>query len=116
MKFPLRSKKSGGIICGFFRCYFAIPDLAREFFRAVEGNYVPARKSWGLDIGDILSAWFGNVISRIIGAIIRTFFLVIGIAVEILTFLAGIVIYVLWGVAIVLVPASLVFGLYLLFY
>jgi hypothetical protein len=74
------------------------------------------REKLGLDIGDILSAWFGNVVSRIIGAIIRTFFLFVGIAVEIFAFLAGIAVYVFWGAAIVLVPASLVFGFYLLFY
>lgn len=112
---PVKIKKIWGNYLWFFSRYFAIPDLAREFFAPWKGIMFQ-REKLGLDIGDILSAWFGNVISRIIGAIIRTFFLFVGIAVEIFAFLAGIAVYIFWGAAIVLVPASLVFGLYLLFY
>jgi hypothetical protein len=83
---PQKIKKIWGNYLWFFSRYFAIPDLAREFFAPWKG-LVFRREKRGIDFGDIFSAMFGNLISRIIGAIIRTFFLFVGIAVEILLFL-----------------------------
>ena len=110
---PVKIKKIWGNYLWFFSRYFAVPDLARDFLAPWKG-IVFRREKLGLDIGDIFSAWFGNMISRIIGAIIRLFFLIIGVATEIFAFLSGIIIYIFWALLAIAIPLSFIFGIWLL--
>jgi hypothetical protein len=102
---PQKIKKIWGNYLWFFSRYFAIPDLAREFFAPWKG-LVFRREKRGIDFGDIFSAMFGNLISRIIGALMRSSFLVLGLAAETAVFLAGILAYAGW---LFLIPAIIYF-------
>lgn len=102
---PVKIKKVWGNYFWFFSRYFAIPDLAREFFAPWKG-LVFHREKRGLDFGDIISAMFGNLVSRILGATARLIFLIFGLAAETAVFLAGILVYAGW---VFLIPAIICF-------
>lgn len=112
LEVPQKIKKIWGNYLWFFSKYFAIADLAREFFWPWKGMTF-AREKRGFDLGDMFSAWCGNAISRIIGAIMRSFFLAIGILCETLTVLAGMFAYVFWAAFFFLVPALFFLGIWL---
>jgi len=85
--------------------YFSIPLLLKTFFS-------PWRKyKWsygkGFDIKRYLESFFSNLISRTLGAIIRSFLIIIGLLVEIFIVFAGTIIFFSWLV----LPAILIWGL-----
>ena len=85
--------------------YFSIPLLLKTFFS-------PWRKyKWsygkGFDIKKYFEALFSNLISRTLGAMIRSFLIIIGLLVEIFIIFAGIIIFFSWLV----LPAILIWGL-----
>lgn len=100
LEIPQKIKKIWGNYLWFFGRYFAIPDLAREFLAPWKGM-VFARQKRGVDFGDIFSAMFGNLISRIIGAMMRSFFLALGLAAELLALAGGVLAFIVW---LVLIP------------
>lgn len=90
----------------FFYKYFALADLCRDFFAPWKGM-VFHREKRAFEIGDALSAWFGNVfVSRPIGAVARLFFIAIGLVAEGLVLVAGVLAFIGW---IVYVPAIFYF-------
>lgn len=113
MEVPRKIKKVWGNYLWFFGKYFGIADLAREFFWPWK-ELTFMREKRGFDLGDIFSTWFGNMISRVIGAIMRSFFLVAGIFCEIFAVLAGIAAYAFWAGYFLLVPAMFLLGIWLM--
>ena len=65
----------------------------------------------GFDIKRYFSVFIGNLISRILGAIIRTVVIIIGLLVEVVIFLAGIIIFLAWLFSPTLLLLGLYFGL-----
>lgn len=100
MEVPQKIRKIWGNYLWFFSRYFAISDLTREFFAPWKGM-VFRREKRGIDFGDIFSAMFGNFISRVIGALMRLFFLFLGLTVELLTLAGGFLAFIVW---LVLIP------------
>jgi len=100
LEVPKKIKKIWENYLWFFGRYFAIPDLAREFLAPWKG-LVFHREKKGLDFGDIFSAMFGNLISRIIGAMMRLFFLILGLAAELIALAGGVLAYAVW---LILIP------------
>jgi hypothetical protein len=86
--------------------YFSIPLLLKTFF----SHWRKYRWSYGkgFDIKRYLEAFFSNLISRILGAIVRFFLIFIGLLAEIFVIFAGAIIFLSWLV----LPALLIFGLY----
>jgi hypothetical protein len=86
--------------------YFSIPLLLKTFF----SHWRKYRWSYGkgFDIKRYLEAFFSNLISRILGAIVRFFLIFIGLLAEIFVIFAGGIIFLSWLV----LPALLIFGLY----
>jgi hypothetical protein len=111
---PAKIKKIWGNYFWFFSKYFALADIGREFLAPWKG-LVFTREKRAFELGDMLSAWFGNIISRTLGAIMRSFFLAAGFGCEILTAVAGAVVYLAWAVLFILVPAMIVLGIWLMF-
>ncbi|MFA6375774.1 MAG: hypothetical protein WCX69_00025 [Candidatus Paceibacterota bacterium] len=110
---PGKIKKIWGNYLWFFGRYFAIGDLAREFFAPWKGMTF-AREKRNFEIGDALGAWGGNLFSRLIGAVMRTFFLAAGIAAEAAALVAGVAAFIIWPLLFLLIPFSLILGIMLL--
>jgi hypothetical protein len=88
--------------------FFSVPLLLKSFFSPWR------RYQWayprGLDIGKYFEVLISNLISRILGAIMRTFLIIIGIFIEVLYIFAGIIVFFGWLVLPALLIAGLIFG------
>lgn len=93
--------------------YFSIPLLLRTYFshwRRYSYSYEKVFEFW-----KNIEIFVFNMMSRIIGAILRTFFIVIGALVEIIIIIIGSIILLTWLVLPFLLIFGLVFGIKLLF-
>lgn len=86
--------------------YFSIFSLLKTFFshwRQYKWDY-----GRGFDISRYLEAFFSNLISRILGAIMRTFLISLGILCEIFIIILGAIIFLIW----IFLPVLMLSGLY----
>ena len=86
--------------------YFSIPMLLKTFFshwRQYKWSY-----GRGFDISRYLEAFFSNLISRILGAIMRAVLIFIGVLSEILIFIFGMILFLGW----IFLPVFIIYGLY----
>lgn len=93
--------------------YFSIPLLLKTFFS-------PWRKyTWsygrGFSFSRYLEAFVSNVISRTLGAILRFFLILIGIFLEILIFIGGLVVLIGWFLTPLILLGGLIFGFKIIF-
>ncbi len=86
--------------------YFSIPLLLKTFFSPWRRYKVSRGK--GFDIGKFLEASFSNLIFRILGAVLRSFLIFIGLLAEIFIIFAGVIVLLGWLV----LPILLIFGIY----
>ncbi len=88
--------------------YFSVPILFKTFFsywRRYKWSY-----GRGFDLRRYLEAFTFNLISRILGAIVRSILIFIGINVEIFIVISGLLVFLGWIVLPVLLIAGLIFG------
>ena len=86
--------------------YFSIPLLLKTFFSPWrQYKYFYPR---GLDIKKYFEVFSSNLISRILGAIMRSVLIIIGLAIEVFIILGGLLIFLGWLV----LPFLAVFGLW----
>lgn len=86
--------------------YFSIGFLARTLFSHWR-RYIEQYPR-GFDIKGWLSAFVGNLISRSLGALVRTITILAGLIVELFILFFGIVAFLVW----LFLPILLVFGVY----
>ena len=88
--------------------YFSIPLLLKTFFSPWRRYiwYYPK----GFDLGKYFEVFFSNLISRILGAVLRFFLIIIGILAEILIIFVGLMIFFGWLVLPILLIVGLIFG------
>lgn len=86
--------------------FFSIGLLAKTLF----SHWRRYRESYGrgFDIKRYFSVFVGNMISRVLGAIVRTVVIVVGLAVEVFIFIGGIIVFLVW----IFLPILLLLGLY----
>jgi hypothetical protein len=93
--------------------YFSIPLLLRTFFspwrryREFHGK--------GFSIGRYVEVFFSNLIFCLLGAIMRSFLIIIGILVEIFLILAGLFVFLGWFILPIILALGLILGLRTLF-
>ncbi len=93
--------------------YFSIGLLLRTFFspwRRITWDY-----GRGFDIGRYLFIFGSNLVSRILGAFVRTWLIAAGIAGELLLLSAGSIFFLFWLALPALLTAAFFYGLTLLF-
>jgi len=93
--------------------YFSIPLLLKTLFSPWRRYRMSYGK--GFDIGRYFTAFFSNLIFRILGAIMRVFLIIIGLLVEIFLIFAGIIIFFGWIALPALLIVGLIFGFKILF-
>lgn len=88
--------------------YWSLPLLFKTFFshwRKYRSAYAK-----GFDIKNLIEVFTFNSISRIIGAILRTLFIIISLFFEIALFVLGLAVILLWFFLPFLLIAGIVFG------
>jgi hypothetical protein len=102
---PLNILKAWKNFLKFNFNYFSVPLLLKTFF----SHWRKYRWSYGkgFDVGRYFEAFFSNLISRILGAIMRSILIFLGLVTEIFVFLSGIILFVGWLV----LPALLILGI-----
>ncbi|MDO8424457.1 MAG: hypothetical protein Q7S70_00775 [bacterium] len=86
--------------------FFSIPLLLKTLFspwRKYSASY-----GRGFDVGRFFETLLSNLIFRLLGAIVRSFFILAGILFEGLIFIVGLAILIIW----LLLPAVLILGIY----
>lgn len=87
--------------------YFSVPLLLKTLFAPWKKyNWVYPKN---FDIQQILETFISNIFSRIIGAVMRTVLILMGIIFQILVLTVGLIIFVFW----ILVPFIIIFGVIL---
>lgn len=86
--------------------YFSIPLLLKTFFSPWKRYKVFYGK--GFDISKYFTAFFSNLIFRLLGIILRTFLISLGLLVEVFIIFIGIIILIGW----VTLPIFLILGIY----
>ncbi len=94
--------------------FFSILFLLKTFFSYWHKYQWHYAKSW--DILKNLEVFFSNSVSRIMGAIIRFFLIVIGLLVETIIFIVGIFVFILWIFLPILPIIGIIAGLSLIYY
>lgn len=93
--------------------YFSVFLLLKTFFshwRQYQWGY-----GRGFDILRYLEAFFSNLISRILGAMMRSILIIFGILTEILVFAGGAIVFLGWIFLPVFIFGGLYFGIQVLF-
>jgi len=93
--------------------YFSVPILLKTYF----SHWRKYRYSYGriFEAWENIGTFIFNMMSRIIGAILRTVFIILGLFIEVLIILGGTVIFLGWLVLPFLLILGLIFGINLLF-
>ena len=110
---PQQILKGWKNILSFNFNYFSIPLLFKTLFSYWHQYrwYYPR----GFDIGQYLEVFFSNLISRILGAIIRIFMIIFGIIIETLIFIIGIILIIIWLMMPALIVLTIFKGINLIF-
>ena len=85
--------------------YFSLPILFKTFFSPWRRYHYPYGRIF--EIKENTQVFIFNAMSRIIGSILRTAFIILGLSVEILILVGGLIIVLAWLV----LPFFLIFGL-----
>jgi len=93
--------------------YFSVQTLLKTLF----SHWHRYSYSYGkkFDPGRYFEAFTFNVMSRVIGAILRTFFIIIGLLIEIFIFFSGLILFLGWIILPLLLIGSFFYGFGILF-
>ena len=93
--------------------YFSIISLLKTFFSPWH-RYTWSRER-GFSFSDYFEVLFSNILSRIIGVILRSFLIIIGIFAEALIFFAGFFVFLGWFILPIILILLFLHGLGMLF-
>ena len=109
LEIPRKVLKAWKNFLKFYLDYFCVPLLIKTFFSPWR-RYVWSYPR-GFDAWKYFETFFSNLISRILGAFLRFFLIIIGTLVEILIFFGGAIVFILALTLPVLILFSLWFGI-----
>ena len=92
--------------------YFSVPILLKSFFSHWRRYHYPYGRAF--EFWKNIETFVFNMMSRIIGAILRTFFIILGLIIEIFIILIGLIIFLGWLVLPFFLILGLIFGIKLL--
>jgi len=93
--------------------YFSVALLLRTLFAPWKG--IRWGKKRGFHVGDLLFVFASNLISRMLGALVRIPLILVGISGMMLVFVLGIIALFVWFLLPVFILLSLIYGIKLLF-
>ena len=109
---PRAIVRGWGNILWFNANYFSVGLLLKTLFAPWKG--ITWQKKRGFDIGDVFETVASNIISRTLGAVVRTPLILIGFTGSIGIFIAGVVLLLFWFLLPILIFVTFVYGFKLL--
>ena len=97
----------------FLYHYFSVPVLLRSFFAPF--HRLRERRMRGFDLEDWASVIAVNVLMRFVGMIVRSVFLLLALASELLLLLSGAVLFAFFAKVFISVPLLIFMGIIFLF-
>lgn len=97
----------------FFYNFFSISILAKTLFSPWQ-RITERRQHAGLDFEDIAEVVVINVLMRVVGFIVRTVFIVLGLLTVFIVFWLGIFLLLVWTFLPAIIPVSFVYGISIL--
>ena len=92
---------------------FSVESLLKSLFSPWKRIVAERTKAW--DFEDIASAALVNFVSRIIGALMRIFLVVVGRLAQLLLLIFGLIFYLSWFILPVLIGVTFLYGLSLVY-
>src|SRR4030042_4222254 len=92
--------------------YFSIPLLLKTLFSHWKRYYWT--RSRGFSFGEYFNVLVSNLMSRFLGALVRIFLIIIGLILELLIFICGLIVFLGWLLLPVLLILGLLFGILLM--
>ena len=80
----------------FWGYYFSLKDLLKTFFSPWK-KYSEAHGK-GVDFGRMISAFLFNIFSRFMGAFLRSFLILAGLIIELITIIFGALFFIIWPI------------------
>src|SRR3989338_6455076 len=105
--------KGWGNILWFNLNYFSVPLLVQTFFapwRRIVWDY-----GRGFDLGRYLFTFASNLISRILGSIMRSFLIITGLTAQLTLLFIGSCLFLFWLALPAIIAAAFTYGIFLLF-
>lgn len=93
--------------------FFSIPQLARSWFSPFKR--ITEQKRSGFNFDDIAGYIIINLFSRVVGAILRTILIGVGIVALLILITAGVLVYLTWIFLPIVILSGLALGVGLLF-
>lgn len=93
--------------------YFSVPTLLKTYFSHWHKYYSPYKKAF--EIWANIEILVFNMMSRVIGAFLRTFLIIMGIFLEVLILSAGVAVLVGWFLLPLFLILGILFGFNLVF-
>ena len=110
---PRAILKGWGNFLNFNLNYFSLPLLLKTFFSPWRRyRYFYGRT---FEVWHNIEVFVFNMMSRIIGALLRICLIILGLAVELLIFFIGLIVFLAWLVLPLFLIFALIFGLELVF-
>lgn len=91
--------------------YFSIPLLLKTFFQPWKRDILSTQ---GLSLNQKFQIWTFNLMSRIIGAIIRFFTIIIGLILTLVLMIFGLLAVIAWILMPIIILYFFVYGFYLI--
>lgn len=105
----------GNLIALVYRV-FSVLDLLKTFFLPWKRMSEPYRKGPGFSFEQFFGGVIVNIMMRLVGALTRTFFLILFVIFFVLTLGIGLVVFLVWFFIPLVMLASFFFGIGLLFF
>lgn len=93
--------------------YFSVPLLLKTLFSPWRRYKIS--RGQGFDLGKFFETLISNLIFRLLGAVIRSFLIFVGLLVELFIVFGGIIIFIGWLVLPAFLILGFIFGLKVLF-
>ncbi len=97
----------------FLYHYFSVPVLIQTFFAPF--RRLSERRARGFDLEDWAGVFAVNTLMRVVGVVVRSAFLVVALASQVVLFLAAGAVFILFASAFISIPALIIAGLIFIF-
>lgn len=92
--------------------YFSVPNLLKTLFSPWKRDIISGQ---GLSLNDRFRVWIFNLLSRLIGAVIRIFTIIFGLFLTLFLLIFGFLVIIMWALFLFIILIIFIYGVILIF-